>query len=113
MLNVVDQSAWWNPLPTSRIFFPYTVGSIINRRQYHFNRVQYHLKISSSGKVFNNTGKTFCEEKLRRECKSKQGLSRHQNAKHREHKPDQEEIVLRIVYIHFTLRNTLTIVPNN
>ena len=22
-------------------FFPYTVGSIINRRQYHFNRVQY------------------------------------------------------------------------
>ena len=55
--------------------------------------MQYHLKISSSGKVFNNTGKTFCEEKLRRVCKSKQGLARHQNAKHREHKPDQEEVV--------------------
>ena len=82
----------------ARIFFSYTVGSIINRRQYHFNRVQYHLKISSSGKVFNNTGETFCEEKLRRVCKSllgksKQGLSRHQNAKQREHKPDQEEVV--------------------
>ena len=63
-------------MPPPRIFFPYTVGSIINRRQYHFNRVQYHLKISSSGKVFNNTGKTF-----------------HQNAKHGEHKPDQEEVV--------------------
>ena len=37
--------------------------------------MQYHLKISSSGKVFNNTGKTF-----------------HQN-KHGEHKPDQEEVV--------------------
>ena len=59
----------------SRIFFPYTVGSIINRRQYHFNRVQYHLKISSSGKVFNNTEKTFCEEKLRRVCKSKHGAN--------------------------------------
>ena len=32
-------------------------------------------------------------KKCERVCKSKQGLSRHQNSKHREHKPDQEEVV--------------------
>ena len=95
---VLGNSGWCRVyIPTAapeRIFFPYTVGSIINRRQYHFNRVQYHLKISSSGKVFNNTGRLSVKKNYEgRVCKSKQGLSRHQNAKHREHKPDQEEVV--------------------
>ena len=61
MPNVIDQSAWWNPLLTSaiftwlvgpplRIFNPYTVGSIFNGRKYHLK-----LRIlTNQGKIEKN-----------------------------------------------------------